>query len=291
VAPRFSVVIPCYNEAGYIADAVRSLQNQSFTGGYEVVVVDNNSTDDTAAIAARLGARVVREENRGVCWARNTGTRESNGEIVVSADADTTYGPDWLAKIDRTFRADDRVVAVAGPCRYKDGPLWGRTYVRVLFRMVNLAYPLLGRPFYVTATNIAFRKAACPGYDVDLTQGGDELYLLRELSLKGKVAYDHSNPTFTSGRRLSRGLLYNLVVTLLLYYVAGYVVNRLFKRQVIGSAPAYRDSRSPLVRRAQTAGIVLCGFLLLLPFGPSRRYLFDTSDRLADYVTAMIFEW
>src|SRR5215831_2985963 len=125
MAPRFSVVIPCYNEAGYVAETLHSLRKQDFDGEFEIIVVDNNCTDGTAEIARELGAQVVEEPVKGVCNARQLGTEAASGEIVISADADTTYAPDWLSKIDRSFRADDRVVAVVGPCRYVDGPLWG----------------------------------------------------------------------------------------------------------------------------------------------------------------------
>ena len=77
--------------------------------------------------------QVVFEGNPGVCNARQKGTEASTGEIVVSADADTTLSPDWLAKIDRLFGDDASIAAVVGPCRYKDGPLWGRVYGRLLF--------------------------------------------------------------------------------------------------------------------------------------------------------------
>lgn len=58
---RLSVVVPAYNEAGYLADSLNSLQHQDFAGTYEVIVVDNNSTDTTATIARHHGARVVHE--------------------------------------------------------------------------------------------------------------------------------------------------------------------------------------------------------------------------------------
>ena len=83
-------------------------------------------------------------------------TRENNTERDT-LDPDTTHPPDWLDKIDRQFRAGDDVVAVVGPCRYQDGPWWGRAFARVLFGLVGLVYRLFGRTFYVTATNIAFR--------------------------------------------------------------------------------------------------------------------------------------
>jgi glycosyltransferase involved in cell wall biosynthesis len=284
--PRFGVVIPCYNEARYITDSVESLRAQTFARGYEIVVVDNNSTDGTADVARELGVRVVTETNPGVCWARQKGTEESTGEIVVSTDADTTYAPDWLSKIDRFFLADERVVAVAGPCRYVGGPLWGRVYGRILFGIVHIVYRTTGRICYVSATNIAFRKTQWPGYAVHLTQGGDELNLLRELRGRGRVVYDHSNPTYTSPRRLTRGALYGFFVTLLVYYLLGYVLNRLFGRRVIGSAPAYRTDRSPRTRGLQAAAIaVLCGFLLLVPFASPRHYIVRTSHSMVDYLT------
>jgi glycosyltransferase involved in cell wall biosynthesis len=289
MGPRFSIVVPCYNEARYVADTVNSLREQTFAGSYEIIVVDNDCTDETADIARGLGARVVSEKNPGVCWARQKGTEESAGEIVISADADTTYAPDWLAKIDRSFGTDERIAAVTGPCRYVGGPLWGRAYARILFGGVHLVYRMTGRTLYVTATNIAFRKKHWSGYDVHLTQGGDELNLLRDLRGNGRVVYDHTNSTYTSSRRLTRGVLYGFFVTLLVYYLLAYFLNRLFKRRVIGSAPAYRNDRTLLSRRLQAAGVaVLSGFLLLLPFTQPRHFIVDKSDSVADYVTAAI---
>lgn len=240
---RFSVVIPCHNEAAYVADAILSLHKQDFDGAYEIIVVDNNCTDETAGIARDLGARVVTEPLAGVCNARQRGTGAAVGEIVVSADADTVYSRDWLSKIDAHFRADDNVVAVVGPCRYADGPRWGRIYGRALFGAVNGVHRLTGRALYASATNIAFRRERWTGYDLTLTQGGDELDVLRRLRKEGTIAYDHSNPTYTSGRRFTRGLGYNLFVTLPVHYLFTYFVNRVSGRRVLGSAPAIRETK------------------------------------------------
>ncbi len=84
-------------------------------------------------------------------------------------------------------------------------------------------------------------------------------------------------------------MLYGFFVTLLVYYLLAYFLNRLFKRRVIGSAPAYRNDRSLLSRRLQATGVaVLTGFLLLLPFTQPLHYIFDKSDSVVDYVTAAI---
>jgi glycosyltransferase involved in cell wall biosynthesis len=240
--PRFSIVIPCLNEAGYLTDALLSLRKQDFDGDYEVIVVDNNCTDETASIARALGARVVVEPVAGVCNARQRGTEAARGEIVVSADADTVYARDWLSRIDARFRADESVVAVVGPCRYADGPRWGRVYARGLFGAVNGVYRLSGRAVYASATNIAFRRDAWTEYDTSMTQGGDELDQLRRLRRQGRVVYDHANPTFTSGRRFTRGLAYNVFVTLPVHYLLTYAVNRMTGRRVLGSAPAVREA-------------------------------------------------
>jgi glycosyltransferase involved in cell wall biosynthesis len=289
LTPRFSIVIPCYNEARYIADTVKSLRGQTFDGSYEIIVVDNNCTDETAQIASDLGARVVREEKAGVCHARQAGTVASTGEIVISADADTTYSPNWLTTIDQSFGTDPGVVAVTGPCRYVGRPLWGRAYARTLFGAVNLVYRMTGRIAYVTATNIAFRKESWTGYDVNLTQGGDELNLMRGLRTKGRVVYVHRNPTYTSSRRLTRGFLYSVFVSLFVYYFLGYLLNRLFKRQVIGMAPAYRNNRRPALNRVQTAvGLVAVSGLLVLPFTQPRHYLMNKSDTVVDYVNVAV---
>ena len=237
---KFSIVIPAFNEEDYIGDTIDSLHAQTYRGSFEIVVVDNKSTDKTAEVAKKHGARVVRENNSGVCWARQKGTEAAIGEIVISTDADTVFSSDWLQNIDNSFR-DESVVAVAGPCRFVNPPYWGAIYPHILFGAVNIFAKIIKRPFYITATNTAFRKSVWEGYDTSLTQGGDELDLLRKLKKKGKIIFNNNNPTYTSSRRLRRGLLYNLFVTLIYYYLLEYFLSRIFKAQIIGSAPNIRE--------------------------------------------------
>lgn len=250
IRPRYSVVIPCHNEALYIADTLNSLGKQSFSGEVEIIIVDNNCSDNTVAIAREFDVVIVKEECPGVCSARQAGTAAARGEIVISTDADTTFEKDWLAKIDENFRRQN-CVAVAGPCAYSDGPWWGKVYPKVLFGSVALAYHLWGRPFYITATNIAFYKDSWEGYDTVMTQGGDELALLNALSKKGRVVFDRRNHVNTSGRRLSKGVLYSLFVTFLFRYMMAYHLNKLFRKTIIGTAPALRTIKPN--RRWRTA--------------------------------------
>ena len=266
---RFSVVVPAYNEAEFLGGCLDSLLRQDLQDPYEIIVVDNGSTDCTAEVARSRGVTVLHEPRPGVCSARQRGTEEARGEIVVSTDADTVFSDDWLSRIDQAFRADRAPVAVAGPCQFVDPPWWGPIYTWVLFNVVSLVARLTGRILYVTATNIAFRKSAWTGYDTDATQGGDELGLLRELRSRGPVTFDLGNPTFTSSRRLYRGLAYNILVTCMYYYFVGYAVNRLAGRQIVGMAPAFRAERGQrsIRRRARDVVRVGVGVAFCLVFG------------------------
>ncbi len=88
-----SVIFPCLNEQASIGDCVRETRSvlSSFGKSFEVIVVDNNSTDNSAVIAAANGARVVFEKNRGYGSAYLAGLRTSSGKFVVMADPDRTY--------------------------------------------------------------------------------------------------------------------------------------------------------------------------------------------------------
>ncbi len=240
---RFSVVVPAYNEAAYLPDALKALQHQDFTGPYEIIVVDNNSTDGTAAIAASYGVTVLSEPVAGVCQARQRGAAQARGEILVSTDADTVQAADWLTRIDRQFRRGTDVVAVGGPCRFSSPSWWADFYSKLLFWTVATVFSLTGRVFYISATNTAVRRAAFPGYNSRMTQGGDELDLLRRLRAAGRIVWDAENVVTTSPRRLQQGLAYTFFVSFLTFYLLAYLVNRLSSRPLLGMAPAFRQER------------------------------------------------
>jgi len=97
--PRISVVIPAYNAARYVAEAVDSVLAQSLPPR-EVIVVDDGSTDDTEAVVRRFQDRVryVRQPNGGSAAARNRGIREARGELIALLDADDVWFPEKLKK-------------------------------------------------------------------------------------------------------------------------------------------------------------------------------------------------
>src|SRR6266480_1367400 len=91
--PLVSVVIPCYNQAHFLGEAIESVMAQTYPH-FEVVVVDDGSTDNIAAVVARYpGVRCFQQGNQGLSAARNTGLRHSIGECLVFLDADDRLMP------------------------------------------------------------------------------------------------------------------------------------------------------------------------------------------------------
>ncbi len=92
-----SVVIPAYNAERFLPRSLASVFAQTLPP-QEVIVVDDGSTDGTGEVAAALGARVVRQENRGLAGARNTGIQHASGEWIALLDADDSWEPEKLAR-------------------------------------------------------------------------------------------------------------------------------------------------------------------------------------------------
>lgn len=95
--PKVSVVIPAYNQARFMAEAIRSALAQTFCD-YEIIVVDDGSTDDTPQIVKQFGGQVryLWQENQGLAAARNTGIRQARGEYIALLDSDDAWRPNFL---------------------------------------------------------------------------------------------------------------------------------------------------------------------------------------------------
>jgi glycosyltransferase involved in cell wall biosynthesis len=115
---RFSVVIPAFNEARYLPRSLSSLRQaslaltDSFPGEVpQVVVVDNASTDHTAAVAREFGVEVVNEPRSGIALARNAGARNARGDVLVFIDADYRVLPSFFTRLARRYDADPEMAA------------------------------------------------------------------------------------------------------------------------------------------------------------------------------------
>ncbi len=116
-AELVSVVIPCYQQAQYLGEAIESVLAQTYPH-LEVVVVDDGSTDNASAIASRYpGVRCIREPNSGPAAARNAGIRNSNGDFLVFLDADDRLLPEGVEAGVRALEARQECAAAIGTYR------------------------------------------------------------------------------------------------------------------------------------------------------------------------------
>lgn len=102
---RFSVIIPLYNKTPYVAKAIGSVLDQTFSN-YELLIVDDGSKDDSAVIAAEIivghaNCRLLKQENAGVSVARNNGVAASQGEYLCFLDADDWWKTTFLEEMDK----------------------------------------------------------------------------------------------------------------------------------------------------------------------------------------------
>ena len=94
--PEVSIVIPAYNEEKSIVNTLASLCMNHVNRKVEIIVVNNNSTDNTAALIAACGVECIHEYQQGITHARNTGLKHARGKYILNADADTIYPEDWI---------------------------------------------------------------------------------------------------------------------------------------------------------------------------------------------------
>ncbi|WP_420369568.1 glycosyltransferase family 2 protein [Curtobacterium sp. L1-20] len=144
--PRVSVVVPVRDDAVLLRRCLGALSAQTVPPD-EVVVVDNGSRDDSAAVAQGAGATVLTERVRGIARASARGYDHATGDVLVRLDADSVPPPGWIADALRLLE-DPGVVAVTGPGRPRDGGpvvrrVWDALYMGPYF---VLMWSALGRP-------------------------------------------------------------------------------------------------------------------------------------------------
>jgi len=184
--PRVSVVVCSFNGARTIRDCLEGMSKIEYPN-YELIVVDDGSTDSTWAIASEYNCRVIRTENRGLSSARNTGLKEATGEIVAYIDDDAWPDPHWLTYLIETFENTDHA-GVGGPNLPPphDGPIadcvanapGGPVHVLLSDQVAE----------HIPGCNMAFRKSyleAIGGFDTQFWTAGDDVDLCWRLQERG----------------------------------------------------------------------------------------------------------
>lgn len=252
--PTVTVVVPVYNGAMTIAACLESLAAQTYPANrYEIVVVENGSDDDTAAVVARYPVRLFHNEVRGPAAARNRGIQESQSELIAFTDADCIVSPDWLEELVKPF-LDPAVGAVGGdiqPYRHK-----GRTHVELFSDEYSpWATYLSGEHEFlpqIYTPNAAYRRTllnAVQGFNEQMLTGEDvEISWRIQMATNTKFAYTAQAVVYHHHRSTRQGLCRQ-------YRQYGF--GEILLDTLFGQHPGYPRSLKTQVRRllGQTAAL------------------------------------
>jgi lipopolysaccharide/colanic/teichoic acid biosynthesis glycosyltransferase len=252
-----SVVVPAYNAAATMTACLQALKQQTIAEPYEIIVVDDGSTDETAVLAQQAGATVIRRTRGRPAAARNSGIRAANGTIVCCTDADCLPTPTWLRELTAPF-ADPNIVAAKGS--------YATHQPQIVARFVQLEYEdkydLLAQQEtidFIDTYAAAYRREvllANDGFDEQFPYLEDQELSFR-LAARGykmvfqptAVVYHHHSHTLARYAR-KKGII-------------GY-----WKAQVVRRFPqqGVKDSHTPQVMKVQMGlmGLLLASLPLLL---------------------------
>jgi glycosyltransferase involved in cell wall biosynthesis len=210
---RVSVVVSAYNEERHIARLVCSLQDQTLKA-FELIVIDDGSTDDTAAHAKQAGATVLTVNHAGPAAGRNTGAKVATGEILVFVDGDMTCAPQFLAALTAPIHRGEAIGSFSKEI-YVGEPAntWSRAYCYIR----RIGYPrLLGEDFADRWSNFRAisREAFLSVGGYDEVGYGEDMTLAPKLGVQafaapGAICW-HFNPDsaseiFENARWIARG--------------------------------------------------------------------------------------
>jgi GT2 family glycosyltransferase len=185
-SPYISVVVCSYNGARTIGDCLEGLLQLDYPH-YEIIVVDDGSTDATSAVAGEYGVRLIRTENRGLSSARNTGIEAARGEIIAFIDDDARPDPHWLRYLAATFLSTNHA-GVGGP---NVAPADGGAIARCVANAPGGPVHVLlsdREAEHIPGCNMAFRKRCLQevgGFDPQYRVAGDDVDLCWRIRERG----------------------------------------------------------------------------------------------------------
>src|SRR5947209_12722358 len=190
-----SFIVPAYNEEAELPDTLRAIHAAATGYEYEIVLVNDGSTDTTAAIGEQCGARVISIERRQIAAARNAGARAAQGDIFIFVDADTQIGPEHVRGainlLENGFAGGGSHLAFDDEI-----PSWGK----VMFHVFSVLYfgLNLGAGAFLFTTRENFFAAG--GFD-EIYFAGEEVFFTVALKRLGRFKLLRE-PAITSGRKL-----------------------------------------------------------------------------------------
>lgn len=237
--PKVSLIICAYNEEKYIGECLDLAIKSSGGNFFEILVIDNASTDRTNEVAKkRPGVRVVREEKKGLTRARQRGFMEARGDILTFIDSDTHMPEKWLETVIREFKQNPNLAVLSGPYVYYDIPKWQQFLVKLYWYI--LAMPIYWIVGYMTVGgNFAIKKETLEkmsGFDTTIEFYGEDTNIARRAHEFGKVKFKPNFIMYTSGRRLTGQGVFSTATA----YIFSYISEAFFHKTV---NKEYKDIR------------------------------------------------
>lgn len=233
--PYISVVIPAFNEEKYLPQTLTALTRQTYKKPFEVIVVDNNSTDKTAHFAQKFGVRIVFEKKPGVIFAKQAGCKIARGAIIAVLESDNIPSSDWLSTIDELL-TNPQIAAVTGPYIIPDtAPLWSKVQNDLFAKSIAFVQKITGNAFHIWGGSVAFRKKTFEnigGFDTRYNVGEDEIGIRHKLGKYGRVVQDKRLGVITSTRRFKKGPIYYFFVYVLQEYILNYLFTSVTKKKL-----------------------------------------------------------
>jgi len=155
-----SIIIPALNEEDYLPRLLQSFTTQKYTGIYEIIIVDGNSTDNTAMVVneyqKRLPNLFLYQSKRGVSRQRNYGARKARYESLIFLDADMELPKKSLSKIQKHFRIKSNFIAVPAlfPYDWKIRDVFAFLASVILFWVVKNRYPIIAGMCIITTKQV-----------------------------------------------------------------------------------------------------------------------------------------
>ncbi|MFA6146066.1 MAG: polysaccharide deacetylase family protein [Patescibacteria group bacterium] len=230
---KFSVIIPARNEAGYIQNCLDSFKKQKLQP-FEIIVIDNASTDGTAEIVKKNNVKYIYESRIGLPQARQTGLENAQGDWLVYTDADFIVPKDYLEKIAFFIKSHQDAVVVYNPFIFYDGGKAINNFIKCFFFCFEIKLIRL-----IVGGNFAIKKnklADIGGFNTDIKFYGEDADLTKKMIAVGKVYYFKNLWTTTSARRYQKSGFLRTICLYTINYCIFFILKQpvlVFKNKVI----------------------------------------------------------
>lgn len=204
---KVSIIIPVYNEEKYIENALKSLVNQEEKAS-EVILVDNNCTDNTVKIAKKykkkLPLKIIKEKKQGIAYSRNAGFNIAKGDILVKFDSDSFLPKNWIKQAKNIFKNNKNIVAYSNHFYLYDSHIFKKSLLpsilyQFLFKIFANYGVLLGPAF-------AIRKSVWKKIKDEVCLDDDQVHEDIDITIHsaqyGEIYIDKKVIINTSARRM-----------------------------------------------------------------------------------------